>query len=154
MPASSIHSASGYVTAGDPDARAVNTNLYDIPTFYFAPVIGLERLDRCAPSLPPWLMAGLVGKHFSLFGGGDVLLRSSRSLPCDVMREQVIFRGARGVSIEETERLQKEIEAKKGHKIEIPFIPLGRFFTEPPPQGKSRALWESEAALFVRWGLF
>ena len=142
----------GDIDAGDSDTRALNINLYDVPESFFRHDFGLERLRRCAPSLPPWLMAGLAESQFSLFGA--IVSRSVEHKDSDLVTEQVIFRGARWVSNEETGRLQKEIKAKKGQKIEIPFIPLGRFFTGPPRPGESRALWESEAALFVRWGLF
>ncbi|HUJ44840.1 MAG TPA: hypothetical protein VLW52_14670 [Opitutaceae bacterium] len=149
LPAESIRIKSGYVSARDHDTRAVNTNLYDVPYTGFVE-IGFERLYRCAPPLPPWLTAGLVGEP-GLFT--NVLLKASLNMDTRVMDRKLIFRGVQWISLEETERLQKEI-ATKQHRIKIPFIPLGRIFTEPPPREESRLLWESEAALFVRWGVF
>jgi len=148
-----IHRKQGWITSDDSDARALNINLYDTPMARICFGFGLEQLRRCAPPLPPWLMAGLMGKNFGLYE--NVLLHTSGGLlDGGAGAERVIFRGVRWVSSEETERLLKEIKEKKRKKIEIPFIPLRRFFTEPPPQDESLALWESEAALFVRWGLF
>ena len=147
LPASSLGLLTGEVAAGDSDTRAMNVNLYHRhlgDSGYDS--VSTERLSRCAPSLPPWLMVGLVGEHFGLFGDNILLGRRLDSA-------RVIFRGALWVSSEETERLLKEIEARMGQKIEIPFIPVGQILTEPPPQGENRLLWESEAALFVRWGL-
>jgi hypothetical protein len=137
---------SGWVRAADHDTTALSTNLYHRPNFFHDPT-GLDRLDRCEPPLPSWLIAGLVGR-FGLFEmRGHVVFTFSRD---PGVSPAVIFRRARWVSDEETARLLKE----RHHKTEIPFISLAQFFAEPPPQGESRALWESEAGLFVRWGLF
>jgi hypothetical protein len=138
----------GGVTAGDSDTRALNTNLYDMPTVRYDTQFGFERLDRCAPPLPFWLKAGLYGRNFGLFGGDNVVLSSSGS------GERLIFRGLRWVSDEETMRLRKMVDDKDWRGSEVPFIRLGRIFAEPPPQGEESALWQSEAALFVRWGHF
>jgi hypothetical protein len=137
----------GWFRAGDYDTAALGGNLYDRPSISHGPT-GLDRLDRCAPPLPSWLMAGIIGRFGLYQNRANVrTFRSSDSRTGN----GVIFRGARWISDEETKRLMKE---GRHQKTEIPFIPLAQFFAEPPVQGEKRLLWESEAGLLVRWGLF
>jgi hypothetical protein len=139
----------GMVLAGDADTCALDSDLYDMPTLHIASPMKHERMDRCSPPLPPWLRAGLDG-HFGVL---RMVIETSQN-PNSVTTRNEKIRGVMWISNEETEHLMQEIVEKRGKKIEIPFIPLGRFFTQPPPQGESRELWESEAELFVHWGLF
>jgi len=148
--------------ARDADTFALNVNVYDAELRGLGyGSISLERQERCAPPLPRWLMYGLEGKRFGLFRNGF--------MPQNIMavfrvsgNTRLVGPGTLWISIEETKRLQKEFKAAK-HKRKngelavaatIPFIPLDRLFTEPPPEDETSAQWESEAALFVRWGLF
>ena len=158
-PAASMHFSFFPFNGGDPDTLATNTNLYGVDVSLDRASISLERLRRCAPSLPSWLMAGLVGKQFGLFADGVLLVRGRDT---NAITKQAIFRGAMWVSVDETKRLRETIEEVKKTKarhevaaeVTIPFIPLRRLLTDSPGWDEERPLAESEAALFVRWGLF
>jgi hypothetical protein len=144
------------VTSFDSDAFAINSNLYGVDTD--KPAYGsmsLERVYRAAPPLPKWLISGLLGprtgifrESFALFVGSDQGGTAGFSTPW--------IRGAEGpgtlwVSLDETQRLLKKLRKDKKAKIAVPS--LGALFAESTPPDGSRALWESEAGLFVRWGL-
>jgi hypothetical protein len=59
--------------------------------------------------------------------------------------------GTMWVSLGETQRLLKLFKKDRKAKVDMP--PLGSLFSEEiPPEGET-ALWESEAGLFLRWGL-
>jgi hypothetical protein len=58
-------------------------------------------------------------------------------------------------SVLETEQLVASLNNEKANEPQtpIPMIPLAEFFAEGPPRPETLPLWESEAGLFVRWGL-
>ena len=134
--------------AHDQDTYAINSDVYGVDTRTGACVIGLVRVFHCAPSLPGWLIHGLLGKNCGVF----------RESFMPVLRDQpgALVQSAEGpgtlwVSLDETQRLLKLFKKDKRTKIAIP--PLGGLFAEAAPSGEYPALWESEAGLFVRWGL-
>jgi hypothetical protein len=152
------------VSAYDRDTFAINSNLYGVDTRKPAYAsVSLERVFRCAPPLPRWLVAGLLGEDsgvfresFGLFAG--MAQGSSGSFLPWIRRAD--GPGTLWVSLDETERLlaqfkreKKEKKEKREKKATFEVPPLRVLFAEEPSPGDSQALWESEAALFVRWGL-
>jgi hypothetical protein len=145
------------VGAYDGDTYAVNSNLHGVDTGRFAyGTISLERIFRCAPPLPRWLIAGLIGQTSGLFR--ESFAFSTRVYPplmAPPFAAPTISRaegpGTLWVTLDETERLLAMIKKDKKAKLAIP--PLTALFIEPPPEADRLALWESEAGLFVRWGL-
>ena len=143
------------IGAFDEDTTAVNTNLYTADTKILAyGSISLERLQRCSPPLPRWLMAGLLGKDagvlregFDLFTDPDQgAFRWTKS-----WIRKAVGPGTLWISLDQTKELITRLGRVKWPKIEM--LHLGRLFSEDPPPEEDLALWESEAALFVRWGL-
>ncbi len=142
----------GRFEAHDDDAIATNTNVYQVDTAVPAnSTISLDRLAHCTPALPPWLLAGLLGKDCGVF----------RQSFMPVVYEGVIRNvegpGTLWVSLDETQRLlallEKDKKSKKDQKLRLPIPPLRELFTGTRPADESLPLWESEAGLFVRWGL-
>ena len=134
--------------AHDQDTYSSNSDVYAVDTATPACVIGLERVFRCAPPLPRWLLEGLLGKDCGIF-------RESFMPAIDIHRDGWI-QGAQGpgtlwVSLDETQRLLSEL--KKHKKATIAILPLQKLFAETPVPDGDRALWASEAGLFARWGL-
>jgi len=143
------------IGAFDEDTTAVNTNLYSADTGILAyGSISLERLQRCSPPLPGWLLAGLLGKNagvlregFDLFTDPDQgAFRWTKS-----WIRKAVGPGTLWISLEQTQELIDRMKKEKWPKIEM--LHLGSLFSEDPPPEENVALWESEAALFVRWGL-
>jgi len=144
---------------------------------------GTKRLLDCAPPLPGWLIAGLISTDSGILRGGfalvarkeegllsseratvaspGALLGGQRSGGQDARGEDqltLIQRPQRAagpgtlwVSLEQTQQLLIQLRRDKKTKIVIP--PLSELFSEAPPSDERRRLWESEAGLFVRWGL-
>jgi hypothetical protein len=162
--------------AQDADTFALNSNLYDVDTRTAAyGTISLERLFRCAPPLPRWLIVGLMGKDCGVFRESFAPFGEGYYEIGHFERDRAIGPGTLWVSLDETRVLRTQIDgayARYGRPkmkwspklhmtvpetidrappIEIP--PLQGLFSETPPPGEKIRLWESEAALFVRWGL-
>jgi len=143
------------VSAFDGDTFAINSNLYGVDTRKPAyGSISLERVYRGAPPLPRWLIAGLLGEDsgifresFGLFAG--IEQGSSESFYPWIRRAE--GPGTLWVSLDETQRLLARFKKDKKAVFAVP--PLPWLFAEAPPPEESQRLWESEAALFVRWGL-
>ncbi|HEY1764275.1 MAG TPA: hypothetical protein VGF85_05080 [Opitutaceae bacterium] len=141
--------------ANDSDTFAINTNLHGVDTGRLAyGTISLERVFRSAPPLPPWLVVGLVGRRCGLFR--ESFIFDAGDAPLSLTARDATIRRAQGpgtlwVSVDETERLQAVIRKDKKAKVSVP--PMAFLFSEAPGEGERLALWESEAGLFVRWGL-
>jgi hypothetical protein len=132
--------------AGDNDTFAINSNVYGVNTKGPAYAsISLERVFRCTPPLPRWLIAGLLGKGSGIFRESFVLFVDHGLI------QKAVGPGMLWVSLDDTQQLLRRLRKDKKTKIVIP--PLGELFAEAPPADENAALLESEAALFVRWGL-
>jgi hypothetical protein len=134
--------------AHDQDTYAVNSDVYGVDMTTPACVVGLVRMSNCAPPLPRWLVAGLLGKECGVFREGVMA-------NVDDHRAGWI-QGAEGpgtiwLSLGETQRLLKLLG--KDSKTKVAMLPLQRLFGENPVPEADRALWASEAGLFARWGL-
>lgn len=134
--------------AHDHDTYAIESNVYGVETRTSACVIGLERVTRCTPALPKWLLVGLLGQTCGVFREGFMPIIYSEQ---GALIRQASGPGTLWVSLDETARLLKVLRKEKKPKIAMP--PLGMLFAEAPPTGAGYALWESEAGLFARWGL-
>jgi len=149
--------------AGDHDTYAISRNIRGSDTNRaFLATISLERLTRSTPSLPSWLNAGLLGPHSSIFRQSFARADNdgSKVRLVDVGQNREIIRSAVGpgtlwISIGETQRLLEllKTEKKRREVTKIAMLPLHRLFAEMPNPDTDLLLWESEAALFVRWGL-
>jgi len=137
----------------DDDTLCTNYNIYGTDTgMLMDSTMSLERLSRCSPPLPKWLLAGLIGRNSGVFReafgllagpdeGGPARIRSAAGP------------GTLWVSLGETERILRMLRDDPRNDTSIEFLPLSVLFAEAPPQAEGLPLWESEAALFVRWGL-
>jgi hypothetical protein len=144
--------------AHDDDTFASNTNAYNVDTSNPAYAsISLERLIRCRPPLPRWLIAGLLGPDYGIFRESFMLMvdQGSGLSRIDIgqggLIRKVVGPGTLWVSLDETQRLLKEL--KKNKKLVLAVPPLRDLFAEAPPIDASLPLSKCEAALFVRWGL-
>jgi hypothetical protein len=136
--------------AHDEDTYTINSNIFGVDMdSTMCMTDGLERIFRCAPPLPVWLIEGLAGRKYGIFRESFILATGTR---WDLSRLIASGPGTLWVSLEETQRLLKVIEGDKDARLTVP--PLERLFAEAPPPEEERALWISEAALFARWGLF
>jgi len=148
----------GRSEAHDDDTFATNVNVYDVDTGAVTySTVSLERLSRCAPALPRWVMSGLLGSRCGLFRQSFMLMiDEGGGMPRLDNRQGGSIHGAVGpgtlwVSLEETPRLLRQLKNDKEARIAM--LPLRELFAEALPAKESVALWESEAALFARWGL-
>lgn len=148
----------GHFEAHDEDTFATNTNVYEVDTGKPAyGSISLERLFRCTPPLPRWLVIGLLGSNSGVYRASfmPVYDRESGFSRIDVnlggLARRAVGPGTLWVSLDETQRLLQELKKDKKARIAMPL--LGELFAEKPPAAASLPLWESEAGLFVRWGL-
>jgi hypothetical protein len=143
----------GWIHAADEDTTVLGANLHGGPFCIGAPT-WLDRLERCTPGLPTWLVAGLVGPQGLFENRTDVVftLGYSNGPAPDHHLCAAIFRGIRWISTADSRQLKGERSFRNG-TAKIPFIPLREFFSESPPPPEQRALWESQAGLLVRWGL-
>lgn len=148
----------GHFEAHDDDTFASNTNAYNVDTRNPAYAsISLERLFRCTPPLPQWLITGLLGPDYGIFRESFMLMidQGSGLSRIDIgqggLIRKIVGPGTLWVSLDETQRLLKEL--KKDKKMAMAVPPLQDLFAEAPPVDESLALWKCEAALFVRWGL-
>jgi hypothetical protein len=132
----------------DNDTWAINVDLYGVDIEKPACVMGLGRVFHCAPSLPRWLISGMLGTKSGVF-------RES-FMPVLEGEPGALVRSAEGPgtlweSLDETKKLKTLLKRDKKAKTPIP--PLGTLFSDAGPTDERTALWESEAGLFVRWGL-
>jgi hypothetical protein len=136
---------SDQLPAYDDDTFAFNVDIFgvDVKGVTYGS-ISMERLARCAPPLPKWLVAGLIGKSSGIFREGVVPLISKGAFDAGWIR-LALGPGSIWVSIDETKRIAD------GAAAAIP--PLATLFSGGPPTADALPVWESEAALFVRWGL-
>jgi tetratricopeptide (TPR) repeat protein len=105
------------------------------------------RLRNRVPQFPSWFVAGLEGP-FGLYAN-----RFIQSTPAG---DSVILPNAVWVSDAETIALQKDYQQKrKGRPVRVlpALLPLAKLFSGDIG-GEQQDLWNSEAALFVRWGLY
>lgn len=142
----------GWIHAADDDTSVLGANLFGDETQYSTPYAmtaptWLDRMDRCAPGLPNWVVSGLTGP-FGLFEDGTypVLTIIYSTDGFNAPPSAAIFRGIRWISTADTKRWIRDATG-------IPFIPLQEFFSESPPSPEKKELWESQAGLLVRWGL-
>jgi hypothetical protein len=142
----------GWIHAADDDTTVLGANVHGDGPMLNAST-GVDRIDRCVPSLPKWVTAGLVGPQ-GLFEDRTVLVLTMiyTTGPMNAPPSAAIFRGIRWISTADSQRLKGERSFRNG-TAKIPFIPLREFFSESPPSPEQRALWESQAGLLVRWGL-
>jgi len=138
------------VTVGDGDTYINCGNYWSIQTdsddFSVDPDSAI-RLEHRVPRLPDWFEAGVEGPR-GIYPNS--IIRPS------AFSEALVLASATWVSPEETLALQNEAkEKRKDGKGPAPreMLPLGALFRGGAPAGK-RELWNSEAALVVRWGLF
>ncbi len=118
----------------------------------------LTTLLRATPPLPDWVLAGLFGRN-GLFREGFIF-ETPKALPgrggasaADLRLQSGTFRTAFGpgtiwISPAETQRL-----LKASFWTRIPLLPLAELFSEDHPSASDGPRWESEAGLFLRWGL-
>jgi hypothetical protein len=143
------------VPASDSDTLAFNTNLFGVnlrSVTYGS--VSLERLSRCAPPLPRWLAAGLVGQSYGILREGFMPI-VSRGMFDTGWIHRADGPGTLWVSVDETNRLLKQLKDDRASDRTTPIamLPLGELFSEAQPAPARLPLWESEAALVVRWGL-
>ena len=136
---------SDQLPAYDGDTLAFNTNVFgiDMAGMTYGSV-SMERLGRCAPPLPKWLIAGLLGQNSGVFREGFVPL-ISKGLFGPGWIHRATGPGTIWVSLDESKKLAAQAT------ISVPS--LASLFSETPPTADSLAVWESEAALLVRWSL-
>ncbi len=149
----------------DGDTFAVNSNVNGVYTSGVTyDSINLDRLLRAAPPLPAWVISGLLGRDgifregFVINGSdatNDTLLNAGPRYPTQsdevAQLNEAKAPGTVWISPADTQELLRRIE--RSSNLSIPLLPLAELFTEAPPSGPKRALWESEAGLFLRWGL-
>jgi hypothetical protein len=136
----------------DEDTLSLNTNVNgnDTTGTNYAS-ISLERLARCQPALPKWVLTGILAENYGIFREGYDLLTSP-----DPRQDGRIVKaagpGTLWVSTDETTRMLGMLDKNRHDpKVEVP--PLDFLFSEAPLTDQKLALWQSEAALFMRWGL-
>jgi hypothetical protein len=100
------------------------------------------RLRKRVPEFPSWLIEGLIGPN-GVFTHHVTVWSDEDKSPC------MFISMARWVSKEQT-RLVVD-----GKGASIPLIPLSSLFSKKTGDGQDpTSVWSSEAALFVRWGLY
>jgi hypothetical protein len=98
-------------------------------------------LEHRTPEFPAWLIEGLNGPN-GIFNWEDVEPVDRESVRCTLPTAQWI-------SDSET------LLARKTPESVTPILPLKDFFAQQNPRLYNRSpVWFSEAALFVRWGIF
>ena len=167
--------------ARDADTFAMDSNLHGVDTndSEFG-TVSLERLFRCKPPLPGWLIAGLLGRDCGIFRESFAPVAEGYYEIGHFGDTRAIGPGTLWVSTEATARIVAQLE-KDGwwapsnfaprrqlrsrfpdHDPEtermilekmIGFPPLEGLFAEVAPTEGNRLLWESVAGLFARWGL-
>ncbi|HZZ19610.1 MAG TPA: hypothetical protein VFE25_09580 [Opitutaceae bacterium] len=136
---------SDQLPAHDADTLAFSTNVFGIEVENMTyGSVSMERLGRCAPPLPKWVIAGLIGQKSGVFREGFVPY-VSKGLFGPGWIHKATGPGTIWVSMEETKRMAQQ------STFTVP--PLGELFSEAPPRADAIGPWESEAALLVRWAL-
>jgi hypothetical protein len=136
---------SDQLPARDGDTLAFSTNVFGIEVENMTyGSVSMERLGRCAPPLPKWVIAGLIGQMSGVFREGFVPY-VSKGLFGPGWIHKATGPGTIWVSMEETKKMAEQ------STFTVP--PLGDLFSEIPPKGDAIGPWESEAALLVRWAL-
>src|SRR5476649_1500829 len=141
-----------YIGSYDSDTLALNTNVNgnDTTGFNYGSMT-LERLSRNQPPLPRWLLNGILAENFGIFREGyDLLLGLEEVQPRRIVK--AAGPGTLWVSTEETKRML-EMLRKNRHDPKVEIAPLDMLFSEAPLRDQNLALWQSESALFARWGL-
>jgi hypothetical protein len=143
------------IQANDTDTFAINSNLFGVDTRTPAyGSISRERLMRCTPPLPRWLLVGLLGKDCGIFRESFAPSTEDYYEMGHFGSDRAFGPGTLWVSLKETKRLLELFEKEKADKkTEFWLPPLERLFTEDAPPAADLILWESEAALFIRWAL-
>jgi tetratricopeptide (TPR) repeat protein len=138
------------VTVGDGDTYINCGNYWSVQTDSSNFSVDTDsdiRLQHRVPRLPGWFETGMEGQ-FGLYP--DRIIQSS------AFSDAVVLTAATWVSTQETLSVLNEAkERRKDGKEFRPreFLPMADLFRGVVPPGKSE-LWNSEASLFVRWGLF
>ena len=100
------------------------------------------RLRHRVPQFPPWLFEGLIGPD-GVYGRGTEVRYDAHQMPVGM-----IVPAARWISDSETLSVKKQVVAV------IP-LPMKDLFNPGDLEQRSpSSIWLSEAALFVRWGMF
>jgi hypothetical protein len=100
------------------------------------------RLRRRVPEFPPWLIEGLIGPN-GLYTHHATVWSEEDKAPC------MFISMARWISKDDTRWV---VEHKRSS---VPFVPLPSLLTMNASEEQNpNSPWSSEAALFVRWGLF
>jgi hypothetical protein len=102
------------------------------------------RLSCRVPRLPAWFVTGMVGPRG---------LYSNRRITASASGASVVMPNALWTTSAETIEIQDEV--RRGAKVRAvrPMLPLSAVFDGRYPEER-RGLWEAEAALLVRWGLY
>jgi hypothetical protein len=137
------------VTVGDGDTYINCGNYWSVQTnsenFSVDPDSDI-RLENRMPRLPGWFIAGMEGQ----FG-----LYPERIIQASAFSSAVVLESATWVSTEETLAILGEAKARKkdakGYRPKE-MLPLGELFRGGT--AARRELWNSEASLLVRWGLY
>ena len=138
------------VTVGDGDTFINCGNYWEVRAdnddFSVDPDSDIRIANR-VPRLPSWFAAGMEGQ-FGLYPNGII-----RSTP---FTSALILPSAFWISTAETIAVQNEAKEKHRDGKAVPpsrMLPLGDIFSGGLRTDRAD-LWNSEAALFVRWGLY
>jgi len=138
------------VTVGDGDTFINCGNYWDLESESSNLSVDLDsaiRIGGRTPHFPAWFIAGLEGPC------GLLANRLVESTPFGSL---VVLPNARWISSAETIAIQdgagKEPKDRGSRRHRMP-LTLGEVFSGSVPAGQ-RDAWNSEAALFVRWGLY
>ncbi|HZZ19611.1 MAG TPA: hypothetical protein VFE25_09585, partial [Opitutaceae bacterium] len=136
----------------DEDTLALNTNVNgnDTSGVNYASV-SLERLARCRPALPKWVLTGILAPDYGIFREGYDLLTNVDARDGG----QIVKAAGPGtlwISTAETKRLLAILDENR-KDLRVHVEPMDFLFSEAPLSEERLAVWQSEAALFMRWGL-
>lgn len=104
-------------------------------------------LELRVPRLPAWFRVGLEGPN-GLF--------ADRVVSSDPEGDTIVLRAATWISADETNAIKEETKRNSESGAQTsnrPMIPLGDLLRHDIHEDQE-ALWNSEAALFARWGLY
>jgi tetratricopeptide (TPR) repeat protein len=138
------------VTVGDGDTFINCGNYWNLEAdtrgFCVDPDSGI-RIGCRVPQFPAWFVAGLEG---------PCGLYADRLIHSTATGEVMVLSNAFWISTAETVAIQKRAREKPRDREAprpVTLLPLGRLFGGATPEDQA-ALWNSETALLVRWGLF
>ncbi len=138
------------VTLGDGDTFINCGNYWDVQadnSDFSLDVDSSILIENRVPHFPAWFVAGLEGPNG---------LYVNRTLGWTLRGDSMTLPNALWTSSAETIALQKAARRASKEKVERKppaLLPLERLFDGAVP-AEQRKLWNAEAALFVRWGLF